>query len=73
MANGQDVDIRGDILKLLMGKVAEDRYPSSTMMDMIEGIMRPAELPAYAAILMDKIEQDTYPSVPMMRRLLRLG
>jgi hypothetical protein len=73
MANDQEVDVRGEIVRLLMGKVSEDRFPSSTMMDMIEQIMRPEEQPAYAAILMDKIKQDNYPSVPMMRRLMRLG
>lgn len=73
MADNKEIDIRGEILELLMGKVSEDKYPSSTMMDMIERMMRPEELPAYAAILMDKIQQDTYPSVPMMRRLMRLG
>ena len=73
MANDQEVDVRGEILELLMGKVANDRFPSSTMMDMIEGMMGPDEIPAYAAILMDKIKADNYPSVPMMRRLMRLG
>ncbi len=68
-----DVDIRGEILALLMDKVAGDRFPSSTMMDMIERMMRPDELPTYASILMDKIRADTYPSIPMMRRLMRLG
>jgi hypothetical protein len=43
------------------------------MLDMIEQIMRPEELPQYAGILMDKIRADKYPSVPMMRRLLSLG
>jgi orotate phosphoribosyltransferase-like protein len=71
--NDNDVDIRGEMLALLMDKVSGDRYPSSTMMDMIEQLMQPDELPTYAAILMDKIQQDTYPSIPMMRRVMRLG
>lgn len=73
MANQQEVDVRGEILELLMDKVANDRFPSSTMMDMIEGMLGPDEAPTYAAILMDKIRQDNYPSIPMMRRLMRLG
>jgi hypothetical protein len=69
----QDVDVRGEILDLLMMKVAGDRFPSSTMMDMIEQLMGPDDVPTYAGILIDKIKADTYPSVPMMRRLLQLG
>ena len=73
MAKDQEVDVRGEILELLMGKVAEDRFPSSSMMDMIEQLMGPDDVPAYAGILIDKIKADKYPSVPMMRRLLQLG
>jgi hypothetical protein len=69
----QDVDVRGEILDLLMLKVAGDRFPSSTMMDMIEQLMGPDDVPVYAGILIDKIKADRYPSVPMMRRLLQLG
>ena len=73
MAKKREIDVRGQILELLMDKVAEDKYPSSTMMDMIERMMGPDEVPLYATILMDKIRADRYPSVPMMRRLLQLG
>jgi hypothetical protein len=73
MAGKKEVDVRGEILELLMDKVSNDRFPSSAMMDMIEGMMGPDEAPTYAAILMDKIRQDNYPSIPMMRRLMRLG
>jgi hypothetical protein len=73
MAKDRDVDVRGEILDLLMMKVASDRFPSSTMMDMIERLMGPDDVPTYAGILMDKIKADRYPSVPMMKRLLQLG
>jgi hypothetical protein len=73
MANDREVDVRGEILDLLMMKVAGDRFPSSTMMDMIERLMGPDDVPTYAGILMDKIKADRYPSVPMMKGLLQLG
>ena len=39
---------------------------------MLEGLLEPDDIPAYAAVLMQKIEDETYPSVPMMQRLLTL-
>ena len=41
-------------------------------MDLIEQILTPEELPAYASVLMEKIANDTYPSVSMMMRLVSL-
>ena len=73
MANGDgNFDARAAMVDLLLQKVAEDTYPSGTMLDFIEELADPEELEAYAVVLMDKIRQDTYPSVPMMRRLVAL-
>ena len=65
-------DTRARLLDLLLEKVADDPYPSATMMDLIEELLQPDEVPAYAAVLMEKVNEDTYPSVPMMRRLVAL-
>lgn len=65
-------DSRASLLDLLLEKVAEDAYPSGVMMDIVEELLLPDEVPAYAAVLMEKIREDTYPSIPMMRRLLAL-
>jgi len=70
MANG--ADSRARLLDLLLEKVAEDLYPSSTMMDYIEELLLPDDVDAYAAVLMDKIREDAYPSVSMMHRLVSL-
>ena len=67
-----DNDPRAWLLDLLLDKVAEDTFPSTTMLDLIEQILEPDEVPAYAAVLMRKIRDDNYPSVPMMSRLLEL-
>lgn len=72
MANGNGFDTRAQVLDLLLEKVADDTYPSETMLDLIEEIARPEDIPAYAAILMTKVAGDTYPSISMLRRLVAL-
>ncbi len=66
-------DVHSEILNMLLRKVAEDKYPSATMMDMIEQLISPEDRPKYAAVLMEKVQADKYPSIPMMQRLLNLG
>ena len=70
MARRETPDIRGEIVDLLLQKVATDRHPSSTMMNFIEELITPDEVSAYAGILMDKVKTERYPSLPMIRRLL---
>jgi hypothetical protein len=60
---------RLQLLRVLMDKVAEETYPSTTMLDTIEELMIPQELPVYAQLLVDKIEEDRFPSIPMIQRL----
>ena len=71
MTNGVQ-EARERLLGVLLDKVAQDAYPSSTMLDMIEELLGPDDVPAYAAILMEKVADETYPSVSMMRRLVDL-
>ena len=66
-------DVREQLLDLLLGKVEEDRFPSSTMMDIVEQLVTPEDAPRYAEVLMSKISGDTYPSMSMIRRVLALG
>ena len=63
---------RSALIDLLLSKVKDDRFPSATTMDLIEQMLTPEELPAYAAVLMDKIAADTYPSASMMKRIVAL-
>ena len=65
-------DVRVELVKLLIKKVADDTYPSATMMNMIEQLIGPDEVPAYTAVLMDKIQADDYPSIPLMKRVMAL-
>lgn len=73
MATDNDIDIRAEVVKLLLDIVARDKYPSVTMLDMIEQLATPEERGVYARVLMKNIRSSTYPSIPMMRRLVALG
>jgi hypothetical protein len=57
---------------MLLNKVKEDRYPSSTEMSLIEEIIPPQLLPRYVDVLMEKIAQDRRPSISMIHRLNRV-
>jgi hypothetical protein len=72
-SNGKGVDVRGEVVDLLLEKIASDRNPSVTMMNMVEELLAPDDVPAYVAVLMDKVKADRYPSYSMLRRLLALS
>ncbi len=69
----KNVDTRARIVDLLIDKVAEDPFPSIPMMALLEELLEPDEVPAYAAVLMHKISETTYPSVSMLARLASLA
>jgi len=73
MAEDEWPDVRSMVLHALLRKIGEDRYPSVTMLDMVEQLLRPHEVPQYIAILLRQIDQETYPSIPMLRRLMALA
>ena len=72
-SNGKGVDVRGEVVNLLVEKIASDRNPSVTMMNMVEGLLAPDDTPAYAAVLLDKVKTDKYPSYSMLRRLIAIA
>ena len=65
-------DARRELLEMALTRVAEDRYPSVTMMDIVEHLMGPDERSIYVEVLMDKIRHQQYPSIPMIRRIIEL-
>ena len=69
----RQIDPRQQLLRSLMSKVAEDPYPSTTMMDTIEELLTPEDVPAYAKVLLDHIDNDQFPSTPMIDRLRNLS
>jgi hypothetical protein len=73
MADSQRArDGREVLLDALLEKVADERYPSITMLDLIESLLQPDEVQIYARVLVRKVREDTFPSIPMLRRLAAL-
>ena len=67
-------DVRRELLEMLISTVEADRFPSVTMMNLIEQLLAsPDERSVYIQVLMDKIRGERYPSLPMMRRILALS
>jgi hypothetical protein len=60
------------LLRVLMDIVAEENYPSATIMDTIEELMLPQELPVYSELLLERIETSRFPSIDMINRLRNL-
>jgi hypothetical protein len=70
MADQQDqIELKEQLLAVLLEKIDADPYPSASMMDLAEQLLTPRTLPVYAQVLMRKIRQDTFPSVDMMKRV----
>ena len=67
-----NAEARAQFIRMLMEKVREDTYPSTTQMDMIEQALPPQWIPEYIEILYEKVVQDQYPSIPMLTRIARL-
>jgi hypothetical protein len=40
-SNGEEVDVRGEVVDLLINKIASDRNPSITMMNLVEQLLAP--------------------------------
>jgi hypothetical protein len=66
-------EAREMLLEVLLEKVADERFPSVTMLDLIESLLRPDEVRVYARILLRKVRKETYPSIPMLRRIAALA
>jgi hypothetical protein len=62
-------DVRVKLLQRLIDQVDSDQYPSTTMMDTIEEMLTPDEVPNYAQVLVRKVADDQYPSIGMIRRI----
>ena len=65
-------DVRTELLKSLMRHVEDDPYPSLTMLDQIEELLTPEEVPVYAKLLLDKVDDEVFPSVSMVNRIAGL-
>lgn len=66
------MEARAVLAGVLLKRVREDKYPSSTEMDLIEQVIPPQLLPRYVEVLLDKVAQDERPSISMLHRISRL-
>jgi hypothetical protein len=66
-------DAREVLLDLLFDKAAENRFPSVSMLDMIESQLRPDEVDIYVRWLVRRMRDEKYPSLPILRRIAALA
>jgi hypothetical protein len=71
-SNGKGVDVRHEVVNLLVEKIASDRHSSVPMMNLVEELLAPDDVPAYVGVLMAKVKTEKYPSYSMIRRLMGL-
>lgn len=63
---------RAELVETLLQKVRDDPFPSSTMLDLIEELLTPDEVPRYVIFLQDRLRAEPFPSIPMLKRLAAL-
>jgi len=69
---GDNSQLHTEVFEMLLEKVRNDAYPSTTQLDMIEHMLGEGEVEQYADVLLDKVRDETYPSLDHLRRLLSL-
>lgn len=63
------VNVRREMVDELLERIATERNPSVNMMDLVEQLLTPDDVPVYTRILMDKVKTARYPNVNIIRRL----
>jgi hypothetical protein len=58
-------------MRLLLEKIAMDRYPSGELMDRVEIMLDREHVDDYVELLFEKIERDHYPSKQLLDRVAR--
>ena len=66
------IESRVALAGILLEKVREERYPSSTQLTIIEEVLPPQLLSRYVEVLLEKVAQDERPSIPMLQRIQRV-
>jgi hypothetical protein len=67
------LDVREEVLDVLLEKIEGDRFPSATMMDDVERLLPPWRRQEYTEILLDMIRADRFPSRSLIQRVVRLS
>ena len=59
--------------EVLLERIRNDQYPSTTQMSMLEANASPRVLADYLVHLMERIEAEPHPSISMMQRVQSLA
>jgi hypothetical protein len=60
------------LAQLLLAKIRQDNYPSTTDMDLLEELIPPDMVREYVNVLLEKTLSSRWPSVSILRRLQRV-
>jgi hypothetical protein len=66
-------DPRHHVLVVLLEKIEQDPFPSTTHLDMAEQLLTPDTTPIYIGLLLDKIRNDPFPSIDHIKRVLSVS
>jgi hypothetical protein len=61
------------LLRVLLEKIREDRYPSYTQMTMLEQMLPPSLYREYLNVLLQKVMSENRPSITMLRRIQKFA
>ena len=59
--------------EVLLERIRNDHYPSTTQMSMLEANASPRVLADYLVHLLERIEEEPHPSIAMMQRVQGLA
>jgi hypothetical protein len=59
--------------RVLLAKLRQDKYPSSTEMDILEQTLPPSLEREYLNVLLEKVLVERRPSITMLRRIQRFS
>jgi hypothetical protein len=65
-------EVQTALAQVLLAKVRQDNYPSTTEMDMLEEIIPPDLVRDYVNVLLEKTLSSRWPSISILRRLQRV-
>ena len=60
------------VANLLIQRIRQDRYPSTTEMQLLEQILPRPLVRDYLNVLLEKVVSEKHPSIPMLQRIIRV-
>lgn len=61
--------VRRKLVENLLSRIDDDKYPSVTMLDMVESLLTEQDVAEYADVLLRKAADEQYPSLALLDRL----